>query len=222
VARVGSAALAKAVRSLGRRFVAVTCHEDVEEWLQPDWTYRPAENAFTWRCLRRRPAIELEIHRCSLEAWNVFRAHHYLSAAIDPRAQAYLALWEGRPVAFSAWINALAKGGGKREHRTVTLPDYQGVGIGHALSGFCASLYRALGLRVRSTVTHPALIAARLRSRDWRLIRAPGLSTSSRGRRVRHATLRLTAGFEYVGAPMDRELARSFVGKSSRTSNRVT
>jgi energy-coupling factor transporter ATP-binding protein EcfA2 len=44
VAQIGSAALSKIVRQRGQQFVAVTCHEDVEAWLQPDWVYRPAEN----------------------------------------------------------------------------------------------------------------------------------------------------------------------------------
>src|SRR6185369_3509378 len=38
VAQIGSAALARTVRARGRQFIAVTCHEDVEEWLRPDWT----------------------------------------------------------------------------------------------------------------------------------------------------------------------------------------
>lgn len=39
VARIGSAAIAKAIRggSISIRFVAVTCHYDVVRWLQPDW-----------------------------------------------------------------------------------------------------------------------------------------------------------------------------------------
>src|SRR5579872_6765367 len=64
VAQIGSAALAKVIRQRGQRFIAVTCHDDVEPWLQPDWVYRPAENAFTWRCLQRRPAISLHVVRC--------------------------------------------------------------------------------------------------------------------------------------------------------------
>ena len=40
VAQIGSAALAKTVRQRGQKFIAVTCHEDVEDWLQPDWVYR--------------------------------------------------------------------------------------------------------------------------------------------------------------------------------------
>jgi energy-coupling factor transporter ATP-binding protein EcfA2 len=43
VAQIGSAALAKAVRSRGSRFVAVTCHHDVTQWLQPDWVYQLPE-----------------------------------------------------------------------------------------------------------------------------------------------------------------------------------
>jgi GNAT superfamily N-acetyltransferase len=216
VARIGSSALAKTVRALGRRFVAVTCHEDIEEWLQPDWTYRPATNTFAWRCLQRRPEIQLTVSRCRLEAWRLFRRHHYLSSAIHPGAQAFLAQWEGKPVAFSAWINAHMKGGGKREHRTVTLPDYQGAGIGHALSTFCASLWKGLGYRARSTTTHPAFIAARLRSELWQLVRAPSLSeTRCRDRPdLKHARSRLTAGFEYIGPPLDRSVAEGVLART--------
>src|SRR5262249_54540089 len=52
VAQIGSAALAKTVRSRNQKFIAVTCHEDVEPWLNPDWVYRPDVNQFTWRLLR--------------------------------------------------------------------------------------------------------------------------------------------------------------------------
>lgn len=207
VAQVGSAAVARAVRSRKQRFVAVTCHDDVEEWLQPDWVYYPAEGRFAWRCLQRRPAITLDICRSKAEAWALFRHHHYLSHSMATGAVCFLAAWEGRPVAFSAWLPWVGKGTpARREHRTVTLPDYQGVGIGFALSGFCASLWKALGYRALSTTTHPAFIAARRRSPDWKLRRAPSLagpSQSRKDRTLRHATTRLTAGFEYVGPPLD-------------------
>ena len=51
-------------------------------------------------------------------------------------AVCFLATWQERPAAFSAWVPFVGRGPRtRREHRTVTLPDYQGVGIGHALSG---------------------------------------------------------------------------------------
>lgn len=212
VAQIGSAALAKTVRRLGRKFIAVTCHEDVSDWLQPDWIYRPAVNAFSWRFLQRRPTIHLAIAHCRLEAWELFRRHHYLSTRLSPFAQAFLATWHGRPVAFSAWIYALMKYGGRREHRTVTLPDYQGVGIGMAVSSFCAALYTALGQRATSTTSHPAFIGARIRSSDWRMIRSPSLGRGkSKITGLRHARTRLTAGFEYVGPPLDSRLANQIM-----------
>jgi GNAT superfamily N-acetyltransferase len=199
VAQIGSHALQKTVRSRPQRFIAVTCHEDVEAWLDPDWVYRPGENHFQWRLLRRRPHIELDIARVGAEAWPLFRAHHYLSAALHRSALCFAAFWNEQPVAFSAWLPLLTRQGGKREHRTVVLPDYQGAGIGHVLSTKLAAHWRALGFRATSTTTHPAYVAARARDPNWRLLRPPSLARHER--RVRHATNRLTAGFVYVGPP---------------------
>ena len=55
----------------------------------------------------------------------------------------------------------------------MTLPDYQGVGIGNALSDSIASLWRGLGYRALSTTTHPAMIRARARSPHWQMHRPP-------------------------------------------------
>src|SRR5260370_877070 len=104
VAQIGSAAVAREVRRRKLRFVAVTCHEDVEPWLQPDWTYRPAENVFAWRSLQRRPSLEVEVVRCSHSAWRLFATHHHLSGAHNPSAVCFLGSHKARPVALSAWL----------------------------------------------------------------------------------------------------------------------
>jgi hypothetical protein len=214
VAQIGSAALAKSVRQHGEQFVAITCHEDVERWLTPDWVFRPAENTFTWRRLRRRPRIALDFVRCRPSAWPLFAPHHYLSGGLAHSAVCFLASWQGRPVAFSAWLPFVGNGPpARREHRTVTLPDYQGVGIGNAVSGFVASLWTGLGYRALSTTTHPAMIQARLHSPHWRMHRAPSLAKSRERKlvKLRHAATRLTAGFEYVGPPLPRPFAKALL-----------
>src|SRR5262249_14690700 len=212
-AQIASAALARLVRSTGREFIAVTCHEDVETWLDPDWIYRPDIDHFAWRRLRRRPAVTLQVRRIRLEAWPLFRPHHYLSARINRSAEAFAAWLRGKPVAISAWVNNLVKGGGKREHRTVVLPDYQGIGIGSALSDFAASLWAGLGRRVLSTTAHPGFVASRMRSDRWRLIRPPSLVGRSNGpeRPFPPATTRLTSGFEYIGPAMERGRAETLL-----------
>jgi ABC-type Mn2+/Zn2+ transport system ATPase subunit len=212
VAQIGSTALARTVRARGRQFIAVTCHEDVEEWLQPDWTYQPALNLFQWRCLQRRPAIALQVFRCRASAWPLFSSHHYLTGRLNRSAACFLATWRGLPVAFSAWLPFVGAGPpARREHRTVVLPDFQGVGIGNAVSALIASMWLGLGYRAGSTTTHPAMIRARLASRLWQMRRAPSFAAGHEGR-LRHATTRLTAGFEYIGPPLPAHQARTLLG----------
>jgi len=73
VGRIGSATVAKTVRRNGGKFIAVTCHDDVLDWLDPDWVYTPADNEFAWRRLRGRPKIKLEIAR-DAQAYSARRA----------------------------------------------------------------------------------------------------------------------------------------------------
>ena len=91
----------------------------------------------------------------------------------------------------------------------VTLPDYQGAGIGNALSNFVTSLWKGLGYRALSTTTHPAMIAARQRRGLWRLTRRPSFALG--GDRLVHATTRLTAGFEYIGPPLRAALGKGLL-----------
>jgi energy-coupling factor transporter ATP-binding protein EcfA2 len=210
VAQIGSAAVAKVIRARKLQFVAITCHEDVEPWLNPDWVYRPAEQRFTWRLLRRRPAVALTVFRAKASAWRLFAPHHYLSGALLSSATCFLATWHDEPVAFSAWVPFFGAGPPRRrEHRTVTLPDYQGIGIGNVLSATIAAMWTALGYQATSTTTHPAMIRARLRSPLWQLTRAPSLASG--GDVMRHASNRLTAGFAYVGPPLKTIVARALL-----------
>ena len=147
VARVISAAIAKGIHRgrIGCRFVAVTCHYDVTEWLQPDWVIDMASSSFQRRRLRR-PPIELEIVRCRRSAWRLFARHHYLSGALSSYARCFLALWEGVPAAFCATVSLIGRKNRRRISRIVTLPDYQGIGIGMAVAETVAELNRQRGL----------------------------------------------------------------------------
>jgi ABC-type ATPase with predicted acetyltransferase domain len=46
VAKTSSYAIAKAVRKRNKKFVAVACHRDIIEWLEPDWIYDTDEKRF--------------------------------------------------------------------------------------------------------------------------------------------------------------------------------
>jgi GNAT superfamily N-acetyltransferase len=134
LARIASAALAKAIRAghLPVRFVAVTCHEDIARWLAPDWIIDMASRQFRWVRLRT-PAIKLQIARGHHSAWQRFAPHHYLSGNLNKSARCFLARWQNVSVAFCATLPAIGRKNHRRISRLVTLPDYQGVGIGTRL-----------------------------------------------------------------------------------------
>lgn len=47
VAKTCSYAVSKCIRATdGKKFVAVSCHDDIVEWLQPDWIYNTDEQRF--------------------------------------------------------------------------------------------------------------------------------------------------------------------------------
>lgn len=46
VAKTSSYAISKAVRKQGKKFIAVACHRDIIEWLEPDWIYDTDEKRF--------------------------------------------------------------------------------------------------------------------------------------------------------------------------------
>lgn len=46
VAKTASYAISKAVKRQGKKFVAVACHKDIVEWLEPDWIYDTDEKRF--------------------------------------------------------------------------------------------------------------------------------------------------------------------------------
>lgn len=218
VARIASAAIARTVRKRKQQIIVATCHDDIEEWLQPDWVFRTADERFEWRSLQRRPTIELEIYRVNSSAWNIFRQHHYLSTNLNTSAVCFLATWNDRPVAFSAWLALIsARTKGKRGHRTVTLPDYQGVGIGNAVSETTASIWRSLGFRAYSTTSHPSMMAHRSKSPLWRMHRSPNLGKRGGWKQDKStnktiAVSRLTAGFEYVGPSFDPAQSKQLLG----------
>lgn len=226
VAQVGAYAFQKAIRKTKRQMVAVTCHYDVEAWLEPDWVFDMSSNTFKWGSLRR-PEIKLEICRVKYETWELFKDHHYLSADLARAAVCFAGFLDGRPVVFSSWMPFVGKSRdgktGKRESRTVCLPEFQGLGLGAVVSNTLASMWTGLGFRVFSSTSHPSMIARRIRSRDWilknqgRSSRGSNSALSARLAKTR-AQGRLISSFEYVGKAMNRDEASRLLSRDSVTA----
>jgi hypothetical protein len=61
-----------------------------------------------------------------------------------------------------------------------------------------------LGKRAFSTTSHPALIRSRIKSPLWRVSRGTSFAAKDGNKAVKHAPNRLTTGFEFVGAALEK------------------
>lgn len=170
VAQVASHAVQKTVRRSGRQMVAVTCHYDVTDWLQPDWIYDMAAKIFSWRSVQPHPRISLAVHPADRTLWPLFARHHYLSGDLHKSAHCFSA-WIGEElVAFTSYLHFPHAGTKniKMGHRLVVFPDYQGLGIGGRLDDWLGQHLYDQGFRYRNVVSHPAMIRYYSASPRWR------------------------------------------------------
>jgi ABC-type lipoprotein export system ATPase subunit len=211
VAKIGSAAVAKAVRQSGRRLVAVSCHSDIIDWLCPDWVLDVETGELARRSLRR-PPIRLDLRRVGRGEWAKFAHYHYLNHDIHKAAACFVATVDGRSAAFIGVMHMAHPTHSRwRASRIVCHPDFQGVGIGNALTERIAAAYSATGKEFLINTSHPAMIASLAKSPVWRCSRAYAVSEpsagASDGSRL-YSDQRATCGFIFTGQP-DRDAAKA-------------
>lgn len=222
VAKVGSSAIAKTVRRQNKKLVAVSCHFDIEEWLQPDWVYQPHTGEFTWGHLQQRPPVEVTIVPTTTAAWAYFSRHHYLDSNINKACKTVVALIENEPAAIVA-VLPMPSGTVRnafRVSRIVVTPDYQGIGIGKAMLDIVGGAHKHQNKRLYITSSHPSMIHGLNRSSTWRMNGKPkrnGKNTNVKMNKTTALT-RLVGSFEYVGPP-DPSIANMF-GKTRYANSR--
>lgn len=188
VAQIGAHAVQKYIRRTpGRQFVAVTCHSDLVDWLQPDWVVDMSTRSFTRRLLQRRPKLDIVVGRLPHAAWQMFAPFHYLTAELAAGARCY-GLWANGQLASFAGLLGIPVSRGKTAgeyivtiSRVVTLPDWQGLGLAMALIGCLGAELKAAGKRLRNYPAHPAFVMAHRKSSEWELSREGGFRSQRSG-----------------------------------------
>lgn len=188
VAQVASHATQKAVRRLGQKLVAASCHFDVIPWLQPDWVYRPDTASFERfpRGSLQRPDLQLKVAEVPRSAWPPFSRHHYLSPSLHVASHNYGLFLGDECIAFNAHIpfpHPIRKNI-RMGHRLVVLPDYQGLGIGLVFDNWIGEHLTAKGYRYHKTISHPALIHAYAGSPRWEMLASRNRPTKGGAKRL--------------------------------------
>ena len=124
-----------------------------------------------------------------------------------------MALHDNNPAAFCATAGLMHSRGRKRITRLVTLPAYQGIGIGRRLLSRVAQHEHSAGFRVTITTSHPAMIACCRNSPEWKCLRVKKHgSTSQRrcyGLAVKASAGRPVVSFEFLGIGNPEEMTNA-------------
>jgi len=207
VAKVGSFAMQKAIRKTKKKFIAITCHHDVESWLLPDWVFNTDTMTFhnNEGQKKNRPNLKFEIFQTGDKSryWKMFSKYHYLSHSHNNAANTYLAVLNEKICGFISILHfphAKSKNI-KKVHRLVVLPDYQGLGVGKIMLNEIGLIYRKNGFRFNIVTSSPNLIYSLKKSNNWIMTRfnrtkEVGKKSNRPEMKGSSAKNRITASFE--------------------------
>lgn len=174
IARVGAHAFQKAWRreNPSGRIVLLTPHYDILDWVQPDWVIDTTRKTFERGYPRQRPKIELEIRKVNGSYWRYFAPHYYLDLPRPIAAEYFVGTVDGElacHLAVTPWFHLK----GYRATRLVTMPEWQGAGVGTRFLDTIAQYHLDGNGRRNKTLptyfhtSHPQLCAALRRSPKW-------------------------------------------------------
>lgn len=173
VAKIGSFAMQKAIRKTNKKFIAVTCHFDVQDWLLPDWIFNT--DTMTFQSFegqkKNRPEIKFEIYQTADKSiWKMFAKHHYLSHSHNNAANVFIATINDEIAGFLSVLHFPHPKSKniKKVHRLVILPDYQGAGFGIRFLNEIGKIYKKEKQRFTIVTSAPSLINALKNSNEWR------------------------------------------------------
>lgn len=225
IARIGSQAFQKAWRrgNPGGKVVLLTPHYDILDWVQPDWVFDTKTRSFDRGTPRQRPKIELEVFKTNQSYWRYFKPHYYLDLAMPPAAEYFVGTVDGELACHLA-VAPMFTANGYRATRLVTMPEWQGAGVGFRFlewvcqyhldgNGRCGKKYPTF-----FHTSHPQLCAALRRGKRWRQTsaslygankkRSAGSMAKSNARGTGKniavgygGHFRAVQGFKYIGDP---------------------
>lgn len=179
IARIGTHAFQKAWRrgNKGEKVVVLSPHYDILDWLQPDWVIDTKDKTFTRGLPRRRPDIKLDVWKVDGSYWPLFEPHYYLNLPRPIAAEYFIGTVDGElacHLVVTPWFHV----GGYRATRLVTMPEWQGAGVGSRFLDSVAQYHlEGKGRKNKPLPTyfhtsHPQLCEALRRSKKWAQVSA--------------------------------------------------
>lgn len=174
IAKIGSQAFQKAWRRSNPKgkVVILTPHYDIIDWIQPDWVIDTKTKTFERGVPRGRPKIELEIWKVNSYYWRFYKPHYYLNLPEPVAAEHYIGTVDGE-LACHICVCPRFETRGYRGTRLVTMPEWQGAGVGTKFLNFIAQYCLDGNARCNRRyplyfhTSHPQLCSYLRRSPKW-------------------------------------------------------
>lgn len=203
IAQISSFAIQKSIRRTNKKFIAVTCHYDVIDWLLPDWIFDTNTMTFYEGQKKNRPDIRIEIYETQRSEWKMFKKYHYLSEELSTSSRCYIMYANNLPCGFIAILHfphPKAKNI-KSVHRLVILPEFQGIGLSKILLNSISNLYTKNEYRMIITTSNPALMTMFKNSKEWNITRYGRTSGGTKTSIIKKSlsSKRITISAEYNG-----------------------
>lgn len=221
IAKIGSQAFQKAWRrsNPNGKVVLLTPHYDILEWIQPDWVIDTKTKTFSKERLRR-PEINLDIWQVDQHYWKFYKPHYYLNLPMPIAAQYFIGTVDGELACHIA-VSPMFQCGGYRGTRLVTMPEWQGAGVGSKFLCFIGQYCLDGKARCNKKLpmyfhtSHPQLCGYLRHSKKWVQVSAEmyGVNKTKNAKSInKHGTklnsvkstgygghFRAVQGFKYIG-----------------------
>lgn len=142
IAKIGSQAFQKSWRRNNPegKIVLLTPHYDILEWLQPDWVIDTKTKTFQRGIPRQRPKIELQIWKVNQDYWRFYKPHYYLDLPMPVAGEYFIGTVDGE-LACHLCVTPRFEIKAYRGTRLVTMPEWQGAGVGSRFLNFIAQYH---------------------------------------------------------------------------------
>lgn len=177
VAKVMSHAVQKFARKFNKKIILISCHEDVHDWLNPDFvidcnTQQYIDRRSLWQGHKRSEQFIFEIKQVDKRTWKNFSKYHYLSEKLAGGLGFYYGLFlNEKQIGFCAFSNYVPCRKGTKMilhfNRLVIHPDYVGFGLGVKFVDEIAKILVAKNFRVMGKYSSVPVFKAMIKNKNW-------------------------------------------------------
>ena len=213
VAKIMSHCVQKYARKHNKKILLLSVHNDIIEWLNPDWIIDMNQQKYNdrrllWQNYERKEKLKFEVKECPKNSWKNFSKYHYLSENLPG----------GKIYTFGLFVNNIQIGFQcfanytpsypKILHfnRTVIHPEYSGIGLGIKIINETSEIMTNKNFVIMGKFSHKAIYNSMIKNKNWQFLGVNdnfGKSQFNPGENIKNRKVRrqgvITYGFKYIG-----------------------